>query len=1306
MKQRRLLRALLAVLLGIGFVLSQGTWALAGTTGGLSGTVRADDGTPIAGAKVTAQAPSATVSTTTDATGHFSFLTLSPDTYTVSVEKDQYNPTSLTGIAVFADQTQTLALHMAKALTEIAHTTSRSAGNLVKPGTTSDVYSVNATTQATVQGIGGGLNLNSAYSGIYSQPGVTSFIGNMGQGQVFYIRGSSYSQVGYEFDGVPVNRAFDNYGGSTLSVIGQQQLQVYTGGSPSNGTSATLGGYINQIIKTGTYPGFGQSYLGIGTPAFYHKLSVEAGGSSPSRLFSWYAGFGGFNLDARTCDNQDCGNFDSTGVGGSLLGTQNSTYPFFSSNQFFSQGPFGPCPNGSTANVSGNNFHGFFANPPGSATPYSPGPPVCVPYGVQFAGLQSHYFEREAVFNVHFGLPHKNDGGRDDVQILYNVGFAHGAWNDSQNDLGGLGAFNRAGAYLCAPGAAQTACASSGGAAALATNEFFGFAATGGVSPFPWSDGYIYAPGTHFGANASTATVAPYYFPSSPTNRALFSSLPLDARGGIANNVGIFKIQYQKNFGSNAYARIYGYSFYSDWLQNNPNQATLFYGMGGLGWGPNSIGTGSVDAPAPDYELITHSAGGSFEYANQLNPANLVSFTANYVQASLDRFNNQTWLGNTLGTSSTNLADANGNCYSWQTGAIASCFNGGNNPLSSRGTYGNPTRGLNDAACANASLAGTPACLANASFVVTRPSGVGTTNGIIPKFTNVSLQDDWRPNDKLNLNVGVRFENYTYDLVNSNTPEFNFWFNAAQKVFCYDPVTLQPMLAPITNLTPPPAPPIQTAVGAPCPVAPSGQLGRHPDGVGSDILYTGVSPSSLSHSLWSPRLGGTYSFDPSTVLRFSAGRYSQPTPAAFEQYLNQYGNSAASGNFGHFFGLGFYTPAHDNPVQTSNNFDLSLEHQIKGTDLSFKVSPFYRYTTNQAVTISLGPNFVSAVNVGTQQSTGVEFQIQKGDFSRDGWSGFLTYTYTHAAIRYQNLPNGTNSIDILNNYITAFNGLTQSGGGSPCYNPAAQDSIGQNLGVACTNASYIRNPYYGMGRQALLDRNAWYPTYVNFPPGDPTLPAGASAISPSFFSGAIQWKHDKLAIAPNFVLAQGTQYGGPTDVIGVDPRTCAANQGTTGADTALPYASNADYYTCGASLRTATGYLAVPNPLNGNFSQVGEYRQPWQFNLGMQLRYDVSPKMTAVLNLTNLVNTCFGGSSTPWSNAFKPGSQVCGYTANAFGWTGSLPGSGFFYGASPTDSVNGTVPYSRLLNQPYITANNTGGAGLPFQAYLEFQIKL
>ncbi len=86
-----------------------------------------------------------------------------------------------------------------------------------------------------------------------------------------YVRGQNSYYTGYEYDGIPVNRSFDNYNSSTESSLGLQELQVYTGGGPASVATAGTAGFINQVIKTGTFPGYGQANLGFGTPTFYHS---------------------------------------------------------------------------------------------------------------------------------------------------------------------------------------------------------------------------------------------------------------------------------------------------------------------------------------------------------------------------------------------------------------------------------------------------------------------------------------------------------------------------------------------------------------------------------------------------------------------------------------------------------------------------------------------------------------------------------------------------------------------------------------------------------------------------------------------------------------------------------------------------------------------------------------------------------------------------------------------------------------------------------------------------------------------------
>src|SRR5579864_3070281 len=114
----RVKQGVVAVLLIFAFVL-QGTMSvLAGTTGGLSGTVvDATSSKPITGAHISVASPSQAATATTDATGRFSFVSLAPDTYTVSVAATAtYDTATVSGVTVQADQELTLSLQQAPKL--------------------------------------------------------------------------------------------------------------------------------------------------------------------------------------------------------------------------------------------------------------------------------------------------------------------------------------------------------------------------------------------------------------------------------------------------------------------------------------------------------------------------------------------------------------------------------------------------------------------------------------------------------------------------------------------------------------------------------------------------------------------------------------------------------------------------------------------------------------------------------------------------------------------------------------------------------------------------------------------------------------------------------------------------------------------------------------------------------------------------------------------------------------------------------------------------------------------------------------
>src|ERR1700680_4204700 len=136
--------------------LLSGSAVFAGTTGALTGRVILTDGTAVAGAKVTPASPTETVTAITDARGAFAFVALTPDTYTVTAARTGVQTQQEFGITVTADNTRTIIISTIAAVRTLDTITTRATAGLVRPGTTSDVYSVNSAMQSKVKTLGGG----------------------------------------------------------------------------------------------------------------------------------------------------------------------------------------------------------------------------------------------------------------------------------------------------------------------------------------------------------------------------------------------------------------------------------------------------------------------------------------------------------------------------------------------------------------------------------------------------------------------------------------------------------------------------------------------------------------------------------------------------------------------------------------------------------------------------------------------------------------------------------------------------------------------------------------------------------------------------------------------------------------------------------------------------------------------------------------------------------------------------------------------------------------------------------------------
>jgi hypothetical protein len=1252
--------------------LFQGTWALAGVTGNLAGVIHDNTGAPVAGATVQAVSPSQTSRATTDAGGHFIFLAMTPDTYTLNVTKDGYQPTSFPGNTVFADQTQQLALVVQKSLRLIAHVTASAPGSLVKSGVGGDIYSVNAAQAQAAAALGGGGNLNSTYSALASVPGVQQSIGEMGWNQATFVRGQNSYFTGFEYDGIPVNRAFDNYVASTESTLGLQELQVYTGGGPASISSSGTSGFINQVIKTGTYPGFANIGGAIGTPTFYHQAQVEAGGSTPDRNFSYYVGLSGYNQGFRILDNTNAAGYANapnvfalyTGVGFPGAGFSDAGI----CNQVTGASPKGEQ---GLAWGSGGCWLGLSG----------------------IVGNSQNISDRENVVNLHFGI-NRADGLRDDIQALWSASALGTQFYDTPTQYGLF-------PYVLAS-TGSPYCPNTAGC----TGGVYGNPS--GPYPYnpqaPWLDSLTY--NKPFGTTIATPTssTAPswYYFPSSPGNRAPFSPAASNLGSGTNNDTGVVKLQYTHALSSSAFIRAFAYSFYSDWLENDPTTFEF------------------VDAP--DYELITHTAGGELQFADQIGDKNLVTLTGNYTTANVTRWNNGT-------------VGAESPIGYWSgSGASMTCYNPGNTSTGGGGKVPCiPSDYWDTKANGGAGAYTAPSWISNAGSGPTGFGGpanaswntlwagqvTGSLNTVDPKFTSVSLSDQWRPSDQLMFDGAIRYDNYVYDLPNSVTPATSYYASVMENYTCYNTITRQLLTAPVLpsiNTAPPPPPfyingdcnqavdQAEGVKGATGWVHPNGKV---QDGVAAP-LFSDASPASYGLSYWSPRISATYTESPDTVWRFSAGRFVQPPLSAAVQYLSASGDDRSV--WASSMNLGFFTPFHPVPAISSAQYDGSFEHHFRGTDMSLKLTPFYTDVTNWQTQVFIGKGFVTQVPYGTAHNAGAEFEFDKGDFSRNGWSGKLAVTYTSALVQFNQGTGGApNQISVLNNAITYFNQLTKSGGGAPCYTPAnpSKGTFGTPTNKCTAGSGNIKNPYYNMAPQPLLDTTAWY----NVPAIGigPSLNYNPEMYNAPWVSTLIaNYRHNALAITPSIQFQSGTRYGTPMDVTGVDPRSCAANSLTTkvpGAGTQFP-ATQCNYTTTIAPGASPYGYLYIPNPQTGTFASYGQYTGPNIIVGNLAVAYDLSSKVRLQLTATNLFHDCFGGSSEPWTAAYPPGGAFCSYVGQGNSFD-NIYVSNFYNGTGPGDKkANGVTPQLWQL-QSY-----GPGTGLfnvippPLNLYIGAQVKL
>lgn len=1139
--------------------------ASAGTTGGLHGrVVDTATGAAIAGAKVTAASPSQLEAVTTDANGVFVFISLSPDTYTITVSKDGYDIASLPGITVVADQSRNISVTMQKTLKTLATISTRATASLVRPGTTSDVYSINSATAKATAALGGSGSLNQAYGSVASAPGVVYQQGQQGWYQSIYIRGGDIDQTAYELDGIPTMRVSDSATVTTLSSLGQQEMQVYTGGTPASADASGIAGYVNQVIKTGTYPGYESLKLGIGGPALYNSAQFEAGSATPDRRFSYYVG------EALTAQGYRYGDqFNGA------------------SDPLFFMPAYIPSNNGASFNGGCSVAPCVFD---GSGTPlFSP--------GTSDAIASTHDYE--TVANFHYQLPHKNDPLHDDIQLLWVWSNLLQKFYTSLSDLGLSSLANQnlvEGVFDCGGG---TPC----------------------TGPVTYLDQTTYS-GPIFQAPNSNDLITSN-FPNSGQFRPAFQNIPLNEREGSQNGAGIEKLQFQKNIDEKTYLRIFGYAENSWWWISGPVSANLTYGD-----------------QLPDYEVDGHTYGGDIIFSKQLSDKHLLNATVSYFTSKLETYSMGFQSGNF-----TSLIDNAGNCYDFTTGNLDSCYDGN--------SQGTAFSGLEP----GMPPPGSPGALANAQWIVTENGQNAQIDTVHPFFSAASVTDSWRPNEKLSFTLGMRMENFKYQLQDlaSGYPARQFWFNSYNNEFCWGPGYPSTVSRFNTLLNP----------GGFVPCSSVGPFL-------SPVHLQNYHGGTISQTVPQPRFGVTDELNPDNVIRASYGRYARPAPTSYQEY-NTFQQDLPS-FLATFVPNGWNTPVHNLYSDTSLNADLSWEHHFNGTSLAMKITPFLRTTQGQIQYSALNAQgVVAGVNAGKQVSDGLEFALDKGAFDRDGFSWALSATFTRSKIRYGPYPSGLSVIDLLNEQIQIYNSYTSACAGvAPSKNPQSLCGVNFNPSAQSPNAlpvepNGIDNPYFNAKPQPLLDPNAQYTTYDEIPS---PFSNAIGFETPFQASLVLNWKSGPLTITPNFLYSTQGKYGSPLVWPGYDPQTCS------GSGAANP--------------QTCTGSIFIPDKYTGVFDNLGAFAQPQRLTANLSVGYEVNKHLTATLTAANLIDHCYQ-HNVPWANG-----PTCEYAQLQ---SNLLPAAGNFVKNPP---IQLAYPYGSWYNNLEIAQM---GQKNPVEAVLEFEYK-
>jgi hypothetical protein len=314
--------------------------------------------------------------------------------------------------------------------------------------------------------------------------------------------------------------------------------------------------------------------------------------------------------------------------------------------------------------------------------------------------------------------------------------------------------------------------------------------------------------------------------------------------------------------------------------------------------------------------------------------------------------------------------------------------------------------------------------------------------------------------------------------------------------------------------------------------------------------------------------------------------------------------------------------------------------------------------------------------------------FQGGDFSRNGLSFVLSYTYTDSRIKYAPISNGVGVLDSLNAAIEQYNSYTRACAGSAANSTACGGGIyAGNAKPVFVNGGgvHVANPYYNAALEPLIDKNGSFTTYDVIP----TAFSSANGFAvPDVATLVLNYKHDRFTITPNLTYNSGSFYGSPLSWPGYVPQSCTQNPSL---NPVAPGASCSGAYKNAAGTTIAPGVIFLPDPYTHQFDGLGALRQPWQLTLNLQASYEINSHATLTMTASNLYNACFQRGYA-WDD-----SNICMYS--------NLPSNIL----APAGNFLRTAPIQlRFPYGPWSNQNEVGYTAVkqPFQLTFDLNLRL